>query len=110
MKALEQKILREGTVLEGDVLKVGSFFIFQIDTGSLLEMADEVCRIYAGEMITKILTIEASGIALAVAVAAKMNCKTVFAKKNKTSNVSGEVFFAKVHSYTHGADFLKSVA
>ena len=109
MKALEQKILREGTVLEGDVLKVGSFLNQQIDTGFLLEMADEVCRIYAGEMITKILTIEASGIALAVAVAAKMNCKTVFAKKNKTSNVSGEVFSAKVHSYTHGADFLISV-
>lgn len=106
MEALEQKILREGTVLEGDILKVGSFLNQQIDTDFLFQMADEVNRIYAGEQITKVLTIEASGIALAVAVAARLHCKAVFAKKSITANISGKVFSAKVHSYTHGKDYL----
>lgn len=109
MEALEQKILNEGTVLSGDVLKVGSFLNQQLDIDFLMEMGKEVDRIYRGEEITKILTIEASGIAVAVAVAAVMHKKVVFAKKNKTSNVSGEVYSAKVHSFTHGTDYLVTV-
>lgn len=109
MKALEQKILSEGTVLEGDILKVGSFLNQQLDVDFLLEMGKEISRIYEGEQISKILTIEASGIAVAVAAAAVMHKKVVFAKKNKTANVSGEVFSAKVHSYTHGTDYLITV-
>ena len=72
-------------------------------------MGKEVNNIYSGEEITKILTIEASGIAVAVAVAAVMHKRVVFAKKNKTSNVSGEVYSASVHSYTHGTDYLITV-
>lgn len=109
MKALEEKILSEGTVLQGDILKVGSFLNQQLDVDFLLSMGEEIDNIYKGEQITKILTIEASGIAVAVAAAAKMHKKVVFAKKNKTSNVSGEVYSANVHSFTHGADYLITV-
>ncbi|MBO4693260.1 MAG: xanthine phosphoribosyltransferase [Clostridia bacterium] len=109
MEALEQKILDEGTVLSGNILKVGSFLNQQLDVGFLLKMGEEIGRIYKGDEITKILTIEASGIAVAVAAAAVMGNKVVFAKKNKTSNVSGEVYSAKVHSFTHGTDYLITV-
>lgn len=109
MKALEEKILSEGTVLQGDILKVGSFLNQQLDVDFLLSMGEEIDNIYKGEIITKILTIEASGIAVAVAAAAKMHKKVVFAKKNKTSNVSGEVYSASVHSFTHGTDYLITV-
>ena len=104
MKALEEKILSEGTVLGSDILKVGSFLNQQLDVDFLLSMGEEINRIYEGEEITKILTIEASGIAIAVAAAAVIHKKVIFAKKNKTSNVSGEVYGAKVHSFTHGID------
>ena len=104
MKALEEKILNEGTVLDSDILKVGSFLNQQIDIDFLLSMGEEIDRIYEGEEITKILTIEASGIAVAVAAAAFIRKKVIFAKKSKTSNVSGEVYGAKVHSFTHGID------
>lgn len=109
LKALEQKILSEGTVLSDGILKVGSFLNQQLDVDFLLEMGREIENIYKGIEITKILTIEASGIALAVAAAAVMHKKVVFAKKNKTSNVSGEVYGANVHSFTHGIDYLITV-
>ena len=109
MKALEQKILSEGTVLKGDILKVGSFLNQQLDVSFLLEMGKEINRLYEGSEITKILTIEASGIAVAVAAGAVMGKNVVFAKKNKTSNVSGKVLSAKVHSYTHDTDYLITV-
>ena len=109
MEALEQKILSEGTVLSGDILKVGSFLNQQLDVDFLLQMGKEISRIYKDEQITKILTVEASGIAVAVATAAVMNKNVVFAKKNKTSNVSGEVFTSKVHSFTHGTDYIMTV-
>ena len=109
MKALEQKILNEGTVLNGDILKVGSFLNQQIDVDFLHSMGEEIDRIYKGEEITKILTIEASGIAIAVVAALVMHKNVIFAKKSKTSNVSGEVYSAKVHSFTHGIDSLITV-
>ena len=109
LEALEQKILSEGTVLDGGILKVGSFLNQQLDVDFLIKMGEEVKRIYEGERITKILTIEASGIAVAVAVAAVMHKNVVFAKKNKTSNLSGELFAAKVHSFTHGTDYTVTV-
>ena len=104
MKALEEKILREGVVLEGDVLKVGSFLNQQIDTGFLFEMGAEIARIFSGCEITRVLTVEASGIAVAIAAAHYINVPVVFAKKSKTSNVSGKVYSSLVHSYTHGTD------
>lgn len=105
MKALEEKILREGIVLPGGVLKVGSFLNQQIDTAFLTSMGDEIARLFADCGVTKILTIEASGIAIAVAAGMKMNVPVVFAKKSKTSNVSGGVYSAKIHSFTHNNDY-----
>ena len=101
MKFLEDKIRAEGTVLPGHVLKVGHFANHQIDITLLREMARELARLYADCGVTKILTIEASGIALAAAAALEMNVPMVFAKKNATANVSGEVYCAKVASFTH---------
>ena len=105
MLALEQKILREGTVLEGHVLKVGSFLNQQLDVDFLVEMGKEIDRIYKNDGVTKLLTVESSGIAVAVAAGTVMHLPVVFAKKNKTSNVSGEIYSAMVHSYTHNTDY-----
>lgn len=105
MHSLEQKILREGSVLEGDVLKVGSFLNQQLDVDFLIEMGKEIDCIYKNDGVTKLLTVESSGIAVAVAAGAIMHLPVVFAKKNKSANVSGEVYSANVHSYTHNKDY-----
>lgn len=105
MKALEEKILREGTVLKGNILKVGSFLNQQLDVDFLMKMGREISRIYSGAEITKILTVESSGIAVAFAAGAVMHLPVVFAKKNKSSNVSGEVYTTVVHSYTHNTNY-----
>lgn len=105
MIALENKILREGKVLEGHVLKVGSFLNQQLDVDFLMEMGKEIDRIYKNDGVTKLLTVESSGIAVAVAAGAVMHLPVVFAKKNKSSNVSGDVYSANVHSYTHNKDY-----
>ena len=105
MKALEEKILKEGTVLPGNILKVGSFLNHQMDVDFLMEMGREIAEKFAGDGVTKILTVEASGIAIAVAAAAHMHVPAVFAKKNKTGNLSGGVYAANVHSYTHNRDY-----
>lgn len=104
MKSLEEKILREGVVLDGDVLKVGSFLNQQIDVDFLFKMGEDIHNAFASLEVTKVLTVEASGIALAVAAAHYFNAPVVFAKKSKTSNVSGAVYSSLVHSYTHGID------
>ena len=101
MKALEEKILQEGQVLPGNVLKVGSFLNQQVDSVFLKEMAKETRRLFSGEGITKILTVEASGIAFATAVAMEFSVPMVFAKKHPSANVSGEQYSASVFSYTH---------
>ncbi len=105
MQLLEDRILQEGVVLPGGVLKVGSFLNQKIDQRLLREMALEVERLYQGLGVNKILTIESSGIALASAVAMEMDIPMVFAKKHKTSNVDGDVLTAMVHSFTHGTDY-----
>lgn len=105
MLSLEQKILCEGTVLEGNVLKVGSFLNQQLDVDFLVEMGKEIDRIYKSDNVTKLLTVESSGIAVAVAAGTVMHLPVVFAKKNKTSNVSGEIYSSMVHSYTHNTDY-----
>ena len=88
MKKMEEKILAEGVILSGGVLKVGSFLNQQIDTKD--------------DGITKILTIEASGIPIAVSAGFAMNLPVVYAKKNKSSNISGDVYTTVVQSFTHG--------
>ncbi len=110
MKALEERILNEGTVLEGGILKVGTFLNQQLDVDFLMEMGREVQRIYEGSGVTKILTIEASGIAIAVAVGAVMHLPVVFAKKGRSGNVSEDVYSTVIHSYTHNKDYNVIVA
>ncbi len=101
IKALEEKILKEGAVLPGNILKVGSFLNHQIDTAFLKEIGDEIARLYKDEGVNKILTIEASGIAIAVAAGFSMNVPVVFAKKHKSTNVDGDTYRASVESFTH---------
>ena len=105
MVALEEKILKEGKVLPGNILKVGSFLNHQIDADFIMEMGREIARLFGNEKVTKILTIETSGIPIAFAAGAAMHIPVVFAKKHKTSNVSGDVYKTVVHSYTHGTDY-----
>lgn len=105
MEALEQKILTEGQVLPGNILKVGSFLNQQIDTPFMLELGKEIANRFKGDAITKILTIEASGIALSFAAAVYLGVPVVFAKKSESANVSGRVLTAPIHSYTHGNDY-----
>ena len=102
MKALEEKITREGTVLSADILKVGNFLNQQLDVPFLMEMGLEIARLYKDEGVTKILTIEASGIAIATAAAVAMNLPVVFAKKSRASTQTGGMYTASVHSFTHG--------
>ena len=100
MRELEERIKKDGIVLKGDVLKVGSFLNQQVDTRLLRSMAKEVKRLFP-EKVTKILTIEASGLPFATAIGMEYDCPVVFAKKSKTTNVSGDVVTASVDSYTH---------
>lgn len=101
IRALEQRILTEGRVLPGEVLKVGSFLNQQIDTKLLKEMGDEVAGLFSQSNVTKVLTIESSGIALAYAAAVSLGVPMVFAKKHKSSNLAGNILTSKVFSYTH---------
>ncbi len=105
MQALEEKILKEGKVLPGNILKVGNFLNHQLDVDFLMEMGREIARLYKDCGVNKIITIETSGIAIAMAAAAEMHVPVVFAKKNKTSNISSGVYSTMVHSFTHGTDY-----
>lgn len=105
MKALEEKILKEGSVLPGNILKVGSFLNHQLDVDFIIEMGKEIAALFGGDKPTKILTVETSGIAIAMGAAAAMHIPVVFAKKHKTGNLSGELYTTVVHSYTHGVDY-----
>ena len=102
MNFLEKRIIHDGIVKEGDVLMVDSFLNHQLDVDLFNEMGREWKRRFAGENITKILTVEASGIAIAVIVAQYFHVPVVFAKKSKSSNIEGNVYSAEVQSYTHG--------
>lgn len=109
MRALEEKIVREGVVSEGNVLKVGNFLNQKIDTAFAAEMAKEIKRLFEGEEITKVFTIEASGIAIGYAVAIELGVPLVFAKKSRAANQSGDMLCAKIHSYTRGIDYTAMV-
>ena len=102
MELLQQRILSDGKVLPGGILKVDGFLNHQIDPALLYEMAKELQRLYAGEQINKVLTIEASGIAIATMVGYVLGCPLVFAKKSKTKNISNNVYSVEVESFTHG--------
>ena len=101
MNFVEERILKEGIVKPGNVLKVDSFLNHQIDVVLLDRIAREFASRFSGQPITKVLTIEASGIAIACAVARELGVNVVFAKKSKSVNLDGEVYVAEVESYTH---------
>ena len=101
MKALEDKILKEGKVYPGNVLKVGSFLNHQIDVPFMSECAKEFYSAFKDDGVNKVLTIEASGIAIATLTAQCFECPLVFAKKSKTSNIADNVYSSDVKSYTH---------
>ena len=102
MELLEQRILTDGKVLPGGILKVDGFLNHQIDPQLLYEMALEFKRLYDGTGINKILTIEASGIAMAAMTGYVFSCPLVFAKKSKTKNISNNVYSVEIASFTHG--------
>ena len=102
MQLLEDRIRKDGKVREGNVLKVDSFLNHQMDVNLFREIGKEFQRRFAGEEITKILTIEASGIGIACVVAEIFNVPVVFAKKTQTKNIAGDVYTTKVESFTHG--------
>ncbi len=101
MNFLEERILKEGVVKPGNVLKVDSFLNHQMDIALLDEIGREFKRRFSGERITKVLTIETSGIGIAYPVAREFGVPLVFAKKSKSINLDGEVYVAEVDSYTH---------
>ena len=102
MKQLEERILRDGTVKPGGILKIDSFLNHQIDSQLVYDMAVEFKRLYEGCDINKVLTIEASGIAFGIMTAYVLGCPLVFAKKSKSRNISDDVWSTEVESFTHG--------
>ena len=101
MKLLEDKILNEGRVLPGDVLKVDNFLNHQIDVELVNKLGEEWYRLFKDEGVTKILTIEASGIGIACLAAQHFGVPVLFAKKSKSSNIGSDFYSTKVTSYTH---------
>ena len=101
MNCLEERILKDGIVKEGNVLKVDSFLNHQMDITLFNEMAKEWKRRFEGKNFTKILTIEASGIGIACVAAQYFGVPVVFAKKAKSINLDGEMYTAEVESFTH---------
>lgn len=101
MNFLEERILRDGIVKEGNVLKVDSFLNHQMDISLFEQMGEEFKKRFAGKEINKIVTIEASGIGIACVVAKYFNVTVVFAKKSKSINIEGDMYVAEVESFTH---------
>ena len=102
MRELEERIRRDGIVEDADVLKVDSFLNHQMDVALFAAMGREWARLFAGEGVNKILTIEASGIGIACVAARQFGVPVVFAKKSRTKNIAGDVYQTEVPSFTHG--------
>lgn len=105
MKLLEERIRQEGTVIGKNVLKVDRFLNHQMDVRLFMEMGKEFRRLFEGKEITKILTIEASGIGIACVAAQYFEVPVVFAKKSKTKNIGEDMYTAQVESFTHGKTY-----
>ena len=101
MNCLEERILKDGIVKEGNVLKVDSFLNHQMDIELFNEMGKEWARLFADRPVTKILTVEASGIGIACVAAQHFHVPVVFAKKTQSLNIDGEVYSTKIQSFTH---------
>ena len=102
MKLLEERIRKDGKIKGGDVLKVDSFLNHQMDVALFQEIGKEFYRLFGDCGVTKILTIEASGIGIACVTAQFFACPVIFAKKSKTKNIAGDIYTSKVESFTHG--------
>ena len=105
MNFLEERIVRDGQVRPGEILKVDSFLNHQLDVALLDEIGKTFYEKYKDRGITRILTIEASGIAIAMMTGRYFQVPVVFAKKAKSKNLDGELYTSKVHSYTYGKDY-----
>ena len=101
MNFLEERIVKDGIVKQGTVLKVDSFLNHQMDIDLMEEIGREFKRRFAEKKVTKVLTIEASGIAIAAFVAKEFGVPMVFAKKSKSINIDGDMYVAEVESFTH---------
>lgn len=101
MNFLEERIVKDGIVKEGNVLKVDSFLNHQMDITLFDEMGAEFKKRFEGKNINKILTVEASGIGIACVVAMHFNVPVVFAKKSKSINIDGDMYIVEVESFTH---------
>jgi xanthine phosphoribosyltransferase len=101
MQILKQRIQKDGLIKDNQVLKVDSFLNHQLDLALLEEMGQEFCRRFAGNPITKVLTIESSGIAIAYPVARELGVPLVVAKKTQSVNLDGELYVAEIESFTH---------
>ena len=101
MNFVEEKILRDGIIKKDNVLKVDSFLNHQLDVAFLDEVAKELKRRFGEVPITKVLTIETSGVAIACSLAREYGVPVVFAKKSKSVNIDGEVYVAEIESFTH---------
>jgi len=102
MELLKERILKDGILVDGEVLKVDSFLNHQMDINLFKEFGKEFKRRFEDCEINKILTIESSGIGIACVVAQEFNVPVVFAKKAKSRNIAGEVYSGRVKSFTHG--------
>ena len=101
MQILKQRIQKDGLIKDNQVLKVDSFLNHQLDLALLEEMGQEFCRRFAGKPITKVLTIESSGIAIAYPVARQLGVPLVVAKKTQSVNLDGELYVAEIESFAH---------
>ena len=102
VELLEQRILKDGKLLPGGILRIDNFLNHQMDPMLMQAMAKEWKRLFDGEGVNKILTIEASGIALAILVGLEFQCPVVFAKKSRSKNISESVYSTQIPSFTHG--------
>ena len=110
MNFLEERILKDGIVKSGNVLKVDSFLNHQMDIALMEEVGREFKRRFGHKHVTKVLTIEASGIAIAALTAQYFGVPVVFAKKSKSYNIGADVYAGKVVSYTHGNEAVAVVS
>lgn len=105
MNFLEERILKDGQVRPGEILKVDSFLNHQIDVGLMEQVGKTFYEAFGDKGITKIVTIEASGIAIVMMVGQCFGVPVLFAKKAKSKNLDGDLYTSKVHSYTYGKDY-----
>ena len=110
MKLLEEKIAKDGTAIGTDILKVDMFLNHQIDPALIMEMGKEFCRLFKDCGATKVVTIESSGISMAVAAAYELGIPALFAKKGDHKNVGNDVYSAKCYSFTHAKEYQMKIS